>query len=250
LGASNSNTKFSPYIIAISNANIPYLPGIFNGVITLSVISVANSCTFGSTRTLQALAARGMAPKFFAYVDKAGRPVWCVVLQLIFGLLAYSIDASGDAPATFFSWLLALSGIANFFIWGSICISHVRFRKAWYYHGHTNDELPYQASAGLWGSYFGIFLCVLCLMATFYTAVAPLSAYDFFASYIAAPIILALYLGWKIWTKEWYLLTKLSEIDVSYGVRGNLEELQAAAMQQKKERALKNLPMRIIHTLF
>ena len=234
----------------ISNANIKYLPGIFNGVITLSVISVANSCTFGSTRTLQALAARKMAPSFFAYVDKAGRPVWCVVLQLIFGLLAYSIDASGDAPATFFGWLLALSGVANFFIWGSICISHIRFRKAWYYHGHTDAELPFKASAGIYGSAFGVFLCCLCLIACFYTAVQPLSAETFFENYIAAPIILALYLGWKIWTKEWYLLTPLSEIDVSYGVRTNLDDLQATAERQRHDRALKNLPMRIVHTLF
>jgi len=240
--------------LAIANANIPFLPGIFNGVITLSVISVANSCTFGSTRTLQALAARGMAPKFLAKVDKAGRPIWCIVLQMIFGLLAYIVDASGDADSIFFGWLLALSGIANFFIWGSICISHIRFRKAWYHHGHTDDELPFKASGGIYGSYVGVFFNVIFLVASFYTAVAASvasgSPYEFFSSYIAGPIILALYAFWKIFTKEWYLLTPLSSIDVSYGVRTNLEDLQAAAEEQRRARSMKNLPMRIVHTLF
>jgi amino acid transporter len=243
--------------LTIKNANIPVLPGIMNGVITLSVISVANSCTFGSTRTLQALAARKMAPSFFAYVDKAGRPIWCVLLQMVFGLLAYIIDANGNAPTEFFNWLLALSGIANFFIWGSICIAHVRFRKAWKYHGHSVEELPFKASGGVIGSYIAIFLCCICLAASFYVAVKTgvetgggAGATAFFQQYLAGPLILFLYLAWKVWTKEWYLLTPLANIDVSYGVRTNLEDLREAADLQTKQRALKNLPMRIVHTLF
>jgi amino acid permease len=70
-------------------AGIPALGSIFNVVITISVISVANSATYASTRTLQALAMQGMAPKLLAYVDKAGRPVPTIILQLLFGLLAF-----------------------------------------------------------------------------------------------------------------------------------------------------------------
>jgi amino acid transporter len=72
-----------------SCAGVKGLPSVFNAVITISVISVANSATFASTRTLQALALRGMAPKFLAYVDKKGRPIPTIVLQLLFGLLAF-----------------------------------------------------------------------------------------------------------------------------------------------------------------
>jgi amino acid transporter len=49
----------SPFVIAIQLAGIKVLPSIFNAVILISVLSVANSCTFGSTRTMQALAANG-----------------------------------------------------------------------------------------------------------------------------------------------------------------------------------------------
>ncbi len=76
-------------MLAIQDAGIQVLPSIFNAVITIAVISVANSCTFGSTRTMQALAERGMALSFLSYVDKAGRPLWCVVIQIAFGLLAF-----------------------------------------------------------------------------------------------------------------------------------------------------------------
>jgi len=66
LNASDKNTKASPFVLAISLAGIPVLPSIFNAVITISVMSVANSCTYGSTRTMQALAQGGMGPKFLA----------------------------------------------------------------------------------------------------------------------------------------------------------------------------------------
>ena len=58
------------------------------------------------------------------------------------------------------------------------------------------------------------------------------------------------YLGYKIATKEWYIFTPLSSIDVSYGVRTNLEDLAEAAERQRKERSMSGLPMRIVHTLF
>lgn len=54
-----SSSRHSPFVIAIQLAGIKALPSIFNAVILISVMSVANSCTFGSTRTIQALAANG-----------------------------------------------------------------------------------------------------------------------------------------------------------------------------------------------
>ena len=54
-----AESRHSPFVIAIQLAGIKALPSIFNAVILISVMSVANSCTFGSTRTIQALAANG-----------------------------------------------------------------------------------------------------------------------------------------------------------------------------------------------
>lgn len=54
-----STSRHSPFVIAIQLAGIKVLPSIFNAVILISVMSVANSCTYGSTRTMQALAANG-----------------------------------------------------------------------------------------------------------------------------------------------------------------------------------------------
>ncbi|KAH7142109.1 hypothetical protein EDB81DRAFT_843544 [Dactylonectria macrodidyma] len=50
----------------------------------------------------------------------------------------------------------ALSGLANLFTWGSICLTHIRFRKAWMRHGHSLDEIPFKAAFGVIGSWFGL----------------------------------------------------------------------------------------------
>ncbi|KAJ5209272.1 hypothetical protein N7449_003651 [Penicillium cf. viridicatum] len=199
LGASGANTKASPFVVSIQNAGISGLPSVMNAVITISVISVANSATYGSSRTIQALASRGMAPRFMAYIDKAGRPLYCIILQIAFGLLAFINEA--PSGSTIFDWLLALSGISDFFIWGSICLAHIRFRSAWKHNGHTVKELTFAAPFGVIGSYIGLGLNILCLIAEFYVSVATKSAEDFFMNYIAAPIVILLFVIWLIYTK-------------------------------------------------
>jgi amino acid transporter len=134
-----------------------------NLVILVSVISIGVSGVYGGSRTLTALAQQGYAPTFFTYIDKSGRPLPSVGAILICGALAY-INLNTDGP-TVFNWLLALSGLAALFTWGSICYAHIRFRQAWKYQGHTLDELPFQAIGGTAGSWLGLLLIFLVLIA-------------------------------------------------------------------------------------
>ncbi|CAK7565163.1 MAG: hypothetical protein SEPTF4163_003073 [Sporothrix epigloea] len=245
LGASGANTKASPFVLAIQDAGIKVLPSIFNAVITISVISVANSCTFGSTRTMQALAAQGMAPKFLEYVDKAGRPLYCVIVQLAFGLLAF-IGLSGESGAVF-DWLLALSGLGFFFVWGSICLTHIRFRYVWRAKGRSLAQIPYRPTFGVYGSYIGLVLVFLCLLASFYSALFPHpNANNFFQSYLALPVVLALCLGWKIYTRDWRLFVRIEDIDIMDGLR----EYEPEEIDKLPPMTWKNLPMRVLRAMF
>lgn len=70
-----------------------------------------------------------MAPQIVAYIDKKGRPLVTVALQLAFGCLAYINLASNGS--TIFDWLLALSGITVLFVFAGIGLAHIRFRQAW-----------------------------------------------------------------------------------------------------------------------
>lgn len=248
LNASGANTKYSPFVIAIRLAEIKALPSIFNSIITISVISVANSCTYGSTRTMQALAERGMAPQFLAYIDSKGRPLWGVLIQLGFGLLAFIGESNRQGIV--FNWLLALSGLSFFFTWASICLAHIRFRHAWRVQGHIKAELPYEAVFGVMGSWYGLILNILCMIATFYVALFPIggspNAEGFFSYYLAAPIIIVLYLGWKIYTRDWKLWISSDVMDISSGRRSL--ELDPDNMPPVK--TWRNMPIRCFHALF
>ncbi len=134
-----------------------------NVIILVSVVSIGVSGVYGGSRTLTALAQQGYAPKIFTYVDRSGRPLASVGVCIACGLLAY-INLN-DTGATIFGWLIALSGLAALFTWGSICYAHIRFRSAWAHHGHTVDEIPFTAVGGVYGSWLGLFLIAVVLVA-------------------------------------------------------------------------------------
>ncbi|KAL8782389.1 MAG: hypothetical protein Q9213_005430 [Squamulea squamosa] len=251
LGASGANTKASPFVLAIKEAGIKGLPSVFNAVITLSVISVANSATFASTRTLQALAKNKMAPRFLQYVDPQGRPLWCIILQLVFGLLAFINEA--DVGTQVFTWLLSLSALNNLFVWASICLSHIRFRRGWAAQGHTLDELPYTAQFGVIGSYIGFILNVIALAATFYVSLFPIggdpNAEAFFTTFLSAPIAILLYVGWKIKTRGGPgMYVRSHQMDVLTGLREFNPEILSTEKKQKW--GIRNIPARLYHAIF
>ncbi|KAG9235172.1 putative amino-acid permease inda1 [Amylocarpus encephaloides] len=215
------NVAASPFVIAAKDAGLNGYDSFMNFIILISVISIGNSGVYGGSRTLTALAEQGYAPKLFAYVDRAGRPLFSTMLILICGALAY-ITLSSSGPVVF-DWLLALSGLAALFTWGSICLSHIRFRSAWAYHGHTLDEIPFQAVFGVYGSWIGLILIVLVLIAQFYTAISPLgvdgvgTAEDFFKSYLALPVVILFFICGYFWKQPGWLRT--ANIDVDSGRR-------------------------------
>ncbi|RDI77944.1 hypothetical protein Vi05172_g12071 [Venturia inaequalis] len=269
-----STSRHSPFVIAIQLAGIKVLPSIFNAVILISVMSVANSCTFASTRTFQALAQHGMGPKIFAYVDKKGRPLVVTLLQLLFGCLAFvNLAPSGG---NIFNWLLALSGLSSFFIFGSIAVAHIRFRLAWTHQGHSVDELPFKAAFGVWGSYVCAVMNFLCLAAQFYVALYPVgdpSGYldptTFFQAYLAGPFLIILYIGWKAYSwfarpEERPLYIPIKNIDIYTGMReGQMNMISGPHIDADQRRASivelqgekpKKTPMQIgksiVHAIF
>jgi amino acid transporter len=175
LGSGLIDVEASPFVIVAANGGLKGFDSFLNVVIMVSVVSIGMSGVYGGSRTLTALAEQGYAPRIFTYVDRAGRPLPSTAFVLAFGFLAY-LGLASSGPVIF-DWLLALSGLAALFTWGSICLAHIRFRSAWKHHGHTLDELPFKAVGGVTGSYIGLSIIVLVLIAQVSTPKKRLSTF-------------------------------------------------------------------------
>lgn len=226
LGASSSDANASPFVIAVRNAGISAVPSIMNAVILIAVLSVGNSSIYGSSRTLASLADRGQAPKILGYIDRSGRPLVSILLSSAFGFLCYIVAAGTETTNQAFTWMIALSGLSSIFTWGSICLSHIRFRQAWKAAGHSLDELAFKSQATVYGSWVGFLFNCLVIVVSFWTGFAPVGYADmtagertesWFEANLSIPIILAFYFGFKLIKKT--KIKKISEIDLTSGRR-------------------------------
>ena len=240
LAGGNADTATSPFVISIKNAGIDVLPSVMNVVILISVLSVGNSSIFGSSRTLAALADQGQAPKFLGYVDRKGRPLVAIGVASVIGFVAYAADSG--AQGTVLDWMLALSGLSSIFTWGSICLAHIRFRRAWKLQGHNLDELAFRSQPGVIGSWIGFLFNCLILIVQFWVGAWPVGykeqgpagqADSFFLAYLAAPIVIIFFIGYKFWFRTPFMRCK--DMDLQTGTRElNLPELIA---EERAERA-------------
>jgi len=247
-----SDARASPFVLVFANAGVSGLDSLVNITICISVLSIGLACVFAGSRTMTAMAEIGFAPRIFTYVDKSGRPLYSVLVLLAFGAVAYINVAEEGGVA--FDWMLAISGLSTLITWGSICLIHIRFRAAWKAQGHSVKELPFTALGGVYGSWLGLILVILVLIAQFYVAVWPLgptrtgapAAEAFFKSYLAAPIILFFWILGYAWKRG--KPRRASEIDLDTGRKSwlTVEDMEA----YRAERALAPWWKKVYRILF
>jgi amino acid transporter len=239
-GGNEADAKASPFVIAIEAAGIQVLPDVMNAVILIAVLSVGNSAVFGSSRTIAAMANMNQAPKILAYIDRKGRPLMAILVAAVAGLISYLADIKGQD--TVIDWLLALSGLSTIFTWGSICLCHIRFRRAWAARGRSLHEIPFRSQVGVVGSYVGLVMNAGVIIAQFYVGAAPIGVEDmrpaqvaknFFLKWVGAPIVLCFYLAHKFYYRTSYV--KVQDMDIDTGRRDF--DLPILVAQEREERA-------------
>lgn len=220
MGSASGEVNASPYVIAAQLHGVMVIPHIINTVILISVTSVATAAMYSSPRLLQSLSEQGLAPKYFDYVDKQGRPLRAWILTIICTFFAYI--AAFEHQDTVFNWLLAISGLSFVFVWMFICICHLRFRAALKYRNIPISSLAYVAPTGVIGSWLSIIINMLMLIAQFWTGLFPVGsdapdANSFFQNYLGVPFLIAFYVAHKLWTRNWKLWKSVEEIDLDGG---------------------------------
>ncbi|KAJ6258562.1 General amino acid permease [Drechslerella dactyloides] len=222
-GLTSDTSLVSPFVIAIERSGIMYLPDLFNAVVLVAVISVANTCVYACSRILAAIADQGQGPSAWRFIDKEGRPMKATILTLMFGFIAYVSALGYKTETEVFNWMLSICGLGSFFTWGSICLCHIRFRAAWKAQGNSIDQLAYRSQGGLFGSYLGLSLNIIVFLAVLWTALFTTDSWkpdikNFMMTYLTVPIVIVQYFGYKLFFRTKIL--RVDKIDLVTGCIG------------------------------
>ncbi|KAK1232252.1 amino acid transporter [Marasmius sp. AFHP31] len=208
----------SPFVVATTLVGIHTLDHIINAAILLFVMSAANSDLYIGSRTLYGLAVEGKAPKIFKRVNRMGVPYPALIFCTAFCGLVFLNTASSGAKV--FTWFVNLVTQFGAITWMCICYSHIRFMQALKAQGRSRDDLPYKAPFQPWGSWFALIWTGIVLFFKGFDSFMPWKVDAFITSYIALPVFIIMYAGYKIRYKtktyapiDVDLVTGLKEID-------------------------------------
>ncbi|KAL3419906.1 general amino acid permease agp3 [Phlyctema vagabunda] len=209
----------SPMTIAIQNAGWEGGVHLVNAFIFATCLSACNSSIYIGSRTILFMAQEGKAPRFLGRTDHRGVPIYAIVFTNLFGALSMMNVSTGAAAA--YSYIVNLSGVSTFLVWGSISFTHIRFRSAWKVQGHSPEELPFRSFGYPYNAYFGLGANVFLALVQGWTTLSPFNAGNFVDAYILLPLFPIIYVIYKFVFKTRYW--KLSEIDLASGRRKDLD---------------------------
>ncbi|MDR3663960.1 MAG: amino acid permease [Mycobacterium sp.] len=117
----------SPFVAVFQYLNIPAAAGIVNFILLTAALSSCNSGIYSTGRMVRSLAQRGDAPAGLQALS--GRHV--PMLAICFSALTMGIGVLVNylSPDKAFAYVTSVSTIGIIFVWGSILVSHMVYRK-------------------------------------------------------------------------------------------------------------------------
>jgi amino acid transporter len=219
LVSGTSKALKSPMTIAIQNAGWYGGVHLINAFIFITCLSAVNSSIYIGSRTVLFMAQEGKAPRFLGFTDSRGVPVYAIIFTNLFGALSMMNVSTGAGAA--YNYIVNLSGVSTFLVWGSISFIHIRFRRAWSAQGRSVDELPFKSLWYPWNAYFGLAANAFLALVQGWTTLSPFDAGNFVDAYILLPLFPVVWLVYKFFFKTRYW--RLDEIDLDVGRRVDVD---------------------------
>ncbi|CAI4060741.1 Agp3p SKDI_06G0040 [Saccharomyces kudriavzevii IFO 1802] len=211
----------SPISIAISRAGWAGGAHLVNAFILVTCISAINGSLYIGSRTLTNLAHEGLAPKILAWTDRRGVPIPAITVFNALGLISLMNVSVGASDA--YSYIVNLSGVGVFIVWGVISYTHLRVRKAWVTQGRSLEELPYKALLYPWTPIFSLIANVFLALIQGWTSFVPFDAGNFVDAYILLPVAIVLYVAICVFKNHHFRIVDLKSVDLDEGRRKDID---------------------------
>lgn len=217
-----SNASASPYVIAMDNLGIKFLPHLVNAVIITAAFSAGLSFMFCSSRILYMLSKQGIVPRFFSITTKAGVPIYCVAMGAVFSLLSLmQLGTKADNALNYMIYLCTGSQVLNYVF---MAIAYIGFYRACKAQGIDRDKFVYKSWLQPYSIYFALFFLVVMVGILGYTVFLPgmWSVDDFLFSYVMFFVSIGVFIAWKLIKRtkfRWFhpedadMVTGLAEIE-------------------------------------
>lgn len=216
----SSRALRSPMTVALQNAGWEGGVHLINAFIFVTCLSAVNSSIYIGSRTILYMAQDGKAPRFLGYTDKRGVPVFAIIFTNLCGALSMMNVSTGASKA--YGYIVNLSGVSTFLVWGAISFIHIRFRSAWKAQGHTVEELPFKSLWYPYNAWFGLGANVFLALIQGWSTFSPFNAGNFVDAYILLPLFVVIYGVYKLVFKT--ETRRSADVDLQNGRRRDLDE--------------------------
>ncbi|KAJ2778456.1 hypothetical protein H4R18_004583 [Coemansia javaensis] len=214
------DVAISPFTMVLQKAGAKWGADVMNAVVLITVLSAGNSGMYACTRVMWVLAKEGKAPRIFRKVTKRGVPMWCLLFTAFWSTVAFCTSLASDQSV--YTFLINISGVTGMGFWFGIGLCHFRFRRAYVLQGFDLKDLPYRAMLFPFGPVYACTLLAIIIIGQGYGTIWPkFDVVSFLSTYIAIPLFVIIWLGWKYIKKTKWI--KLADIDL---VTGSLLELE------------------------
>ena len=230
----------SPMTVAIQNAGFDGGVHLINAFILVTCLSAINSSIFIGSRTVLYMAQHGKAPRILGWVNSRGVPVWAILITNAVGSIAMMNVSTGAAKA--YGYIVTLSGVSTFLVWGSISFIHIRFRRAWSFQGRSVADLPFKSMLWPFNAYFGLGANIFLALVQGWTNLSPFSAANFVVAYILFPVFGIIYVVCKIYWRGRDNFKRAAEIDLDSGRRTDLDKAGISTLDGEDEQGMVKKP--------
>lgn len=196
----------SPYIIAMQNLGVSVLPHVITALFATSIFAAGNTCLYSATRCLYGLALEGRAPRFLRKVTKAGVPIYCLIVTLVFPLLSFLQVGSGTANVL--TWLINLATGGTLIYYITALITYIRFHRACQVQGFDRDKLPYKGWFQPYSAWMALIFELFIVVFYGYRSLVPFDVAGFVTCYFMPALVPCLYVGWKLIHKTSFVRAK------------------------------------------